>query len=143
MQKKIDMLFLQYMNYFEKILGIRTKHCFTYGNFIIFVVSKEFISQAIGIGGANVKKLAFKIRRKVRIVPAPDGIEDLESFVAAVISPVRFRNIKVDVENNEKVVTIYATQEARAMIFGRKKQRLEELENILDDYFSIKKVKLA
>ena len=143
MQKKIDMAFLQYMNYFEKILGIRTKHCFAYGNFIIFVVSKEFISKAIGIGGANIKKLAYKIRRKVRVVPAPESINDLEPFVAAIVSPIRFRNIRLEFEDGEKVVTIYAPRESRAMIIGRNKQKLEELKNILDDYFSIKKIRLA
>ena len=143
MQKKIDMAFLQYMNYFEKILGIRTKHCFSYGNFIIFVVSKEFMSKAIGIGGANIKKLAYKIRRKVRVIQAPESIDDLESFVAAIVSPIRFRNIKLEFENGEKVITIYAPREAKAMIIGRGKQKLKELENILDEYFSIKKIKLG
>lgn len=143
MQKKINMLFLQYMNCFEKVLGIRTKHCFPYGNYIIFVVSKEFISKAIGIGGGNIKKLGYKIRRKVRVVPAPESITDLESFIAAIISPIRFRNIKINEENGEKEIIIYAPTQSRAMIIGRNKQRLEELKKILDEYFNIKKIRLA
>jgi NusA-like KH domain protein len=130
------------MNCFEKVLGIRTKHCFAYGNFIIFVVSKEFMSNAIGIGGANIKKLAYKIRRKVRVIQAPESIEDLESFVAAIISPVRFRNIKLEFENGEKIITIYAPRESKAMIIGRGKQKLEDLKKILEEYFSIKKIKM-
>ena len=142
MQKKIDMLFLQYMNYFEKILGIRTKHCFPYGNYIIFVVSKELISKAIGIGGANVKKLAFKIRRRVRIISLPESIDDLESFVASIVSPIRFRKIKLEIKDNEKEIIIYADKQSRAMIIGRNKLRLEELKKVLDEYFSIKKIRL-
>ena len=52
--------------------------------------------------------------------------------------PVRFREIKLE----EDMITINATTQNKASLIGRDKVRLKEMENILEQYFEIKKLRI-
>jgi len=139
MGKTIGMQFIQYMAFFEKIIGLRTVHCFSYNNVIIFVVKPRIVARAIGENGFNIKKLASKLKKKIKIVPAPSGIKDAEKFIAAIVYPVKFK--KLLIQNREAIIT--ASPQSRAMLIGRNKARLEELQNIMKEYFGINKLKIV
>ena len=47
MPRTLDMQFIRYMNLFTKVSRVRAKHCFSYNNMIIFVVSKFAVAKAI------------------------------------------------------------------------------------------------
>jgi transcription antitermination factor NusA-like protein len=126
------------MNFFEKFIGLRTKHCFSFNGTLFFVVKPNFVAKAIGENGINIRKLALKLRRRIRIIAAPSSIADAEKFVASLVYPVQFK--KFSIQGGEACIT--ASQQSRAMIIGRNKTRLAELEKILDEYFNIKKLKL-
>lgn len=138
MGKTIGMQFIQYMNFFEKCIGLRTRHCFSYNGIIFFVVNPGFVTRAIGRDGINIKELAMRLRRKVRIVAAPSGLRDAEKFVASLVYPIQFK--KFSIEGEEACLS--ASQQSKAMIIGRNKVKLAELENILKEYFNIKKLRL-
>ena len=139
MVKTIGMQFIQYMNFFERIIGLRTRHCFLYNECIIFVVPHNLVARAIGIGGSNIKKLAIRLRRRVKIIASPSGIEDAEKFIASIVFPVRFKSLRI--ENDEMIIN--ASTQSRAMLIGRNKTRLEDLQRIVKEYFNIKKVRLV
>lgn len=138
MGKTLEIQFIQYMNFFEKIIGLRTKHCFSFNNTLFFVVTPNCVSRAIGENASNIKRLAEKLRKKVRIIAAPSSAEDAEKFVTSLVYPIKIKRFVV--EGNE--ASIIAPREARAMIIGRNKVKLAELENILKEYFGIKRLKL-
>lgn len=140
MAKTIDMLFIQYINLFERIVGVRTKHCFVYNGIVFFVVQQEFLSRAIGENGLNVRKLAEKLRKKIKIIPAPDGIKDIEKFISSIVYPIQFKRATYNEEGKE--VTIEAPLQSRAMLIGRDRKKQEELLKILEDYFGTKKIKI-
>ena len=136
MKKTLNMQFIRYANLFGKITRIRTNHCFEYNNTIIFAVPRSFVGKAIGRDTINLKKLNSIIRKKIKIVPIPKGIEDIENFVSVIVNPVRFKGIDI----KESTAIINASNQSKAALIGRNKVRLEEMQNILEQYFGIRKV---
>jgi NusA-like KH domain protein len=136
MVKVLDMQFIRYANLFERVTRIRTNHCFSYNNTVIFAVPRNFVMQAIGRDNINLKKLSGIIGKRIKIVAIPHGIEDIENFVSIITYPIKFKAIDV----KETDVIINADAQSKASLIGRGKIRLEEMQNILEQYFGIKKV---
>ncbi|MBT4136011.1 hypothetical protein HOD75_01445 [archaeon] len=138
MVKVLDMKFIRYANLFNKITHVRSNHCFEYNNNIIFVVPRKFVAKSIGADNRNLEKLNHVIGKRIKIVAIPQGKEDIENFVTIITRPVKFRGIEI--KDSEAIITA-ATQNKAALI-GRNKVRLEEMQNILGQYFNIRKVRV-
>jgi len=136
MVKVLDMQFIRYANLFERITKIRTKHCFSYNSTILFVVPRKFVSKAIGFNNQNLRRLSEILKRKIKIVPAPLGVDDIENFVSVIVHPIRFKAIEV----RDRKAIISAGNQSKAALIGRYKRRLEEMQNILHQYFGITNV---
>lgn len=136
MVKVLSMQFIRYINLFTRVTNIKTNHCFEYNNAIVFAVPRSLVTKAIGQNNSNLRTLSEIIRKKIKIVAIPNGIEDIENFVSVITYPVRFKSIEV----NEDGAIINANNQSKASLIGRDKRRLEEMRNVLDQYFGIKKV---
>lgn len=132
------MQFIRYINLFNKISGVRTKHCFDYNSHLIFLVPKKLIAKSVGEEGKNIRKMNKILGKKIKIVKLPGGLWDIEEFVSDIVHPIQLKNIEV--KNNE--VVINAGQHKAALI-GRKKARLEEMKKIIAQYFGMKNIKIA
>lgn len=122
---------LMYLNLFDKITRVRTRFCFKYNETIYFCVPRSLISRAIGEGGRNVRKMSEMLRKKIRIISVPGGIEDARSFIQSVVNPVTFKG--VEVRDNEIIVN--ASTQSKASLIGRNKRRLLEMQKIIKDFF--------
>jgi len=138
MVRVLDFKLIRYANLFNRITRVRSNHCFLYNNMIVFVVPRSFIPQAIGQDNKNLKRLSEITKKRIKIVAIPRGKEDIENFVSMIVSPVKFRSIEI--KNDEAVIT--ATLQNRAALIGRGKCRLEEMQDILGQYFGIRKVRV-
>jgi len=127
----IDMQDIRYINLFSKITRINTRFCFRYNEYVIFCVPKQLISKAVGEKGKNVKKISEILKRKIKIIPIPKGIEHSRSFIEAVINPITFKNLEL--KNNEFVLT--AGSQSKAALIGRNKRRLYEMQKIIKSFF--------
>ena len=130
--KTIDMQLIRYLNLFEKITRIRTKYCFFYNNTIVFLVEPRFVAMAVGDSGKHVKKLAEILGKKIKIVSIPNGDKDIENFIAALVDPIQFNSLEVT--SNE--VIINAGRQSKAILIGRNKTRLMEIQKIIKQYFN-------
>lgn len=139
MERTLDMQFMRYLNLFEKITQVRIQHCFSYNSAIIFVVPEGIMARAISEGGRNIKKLSEILGKRVKVIAKPEGRQDLERFILAVVHPVKFKNIEIQQDN----LVINAGRQSKAALIGRNKVRLEEMKNILESYFGIKDVRIA
>lgn len=133
---KLDIKKIQYMNIFEKVIGVKANSCFTYSSIIIFTVPKQMVTRAIGKKAINVNKLTTRLNKKVRIVAKPTSKADIGSFINVIIFPHKYR--KLSIENNELI--IFSIMREKAALIGREKRRLKELSEILNRFFDIKKV---
>jgi len=138
MIKVLDMKFIRYANLFNKITRIRSNHCFEYNNTIVFAVPKKFVLKAIGKNNINLEKLNNIIGKRIKIVAIPDGREDIEDFVSIITRPIKFKAIEI--KENEAIIS--AGAHSKASLIGKNKSRLLEMQNILEQYFNIKKVRI-
>lgn len=138
MVKTLDMRFIRYANLFNKVTKIRTNHCFQYNNTIVFAVPRKFVMKAIGRDNSNLERLNKITYKKIKIVAVPNSREDIENFVSVIIKPIQFKTIEVI--DNEAIIS--ASAQNKASLIGKNKSRLEEMKNILEQYFGIKKIRI-
>jgi len=131
MVNTIDMKDMRYLNLFEKITHIRTRFCFSYNDTLIFCVPRPLISKAIGEGGKNIRKIHGIIRKRIRVIPSPEGIEDAKIFITNVVEPVQFKEMEI----KEGAITINAGSQSKAALIGRNKRRFLEMQKIIRSYF--------
>lgn len=124
---------LRHLNLFSKITKISTRYCFSYNNILMFCVPKFKISQALGKGGENLKKISDILKKRIRILPTPRGIEDAETFIQGIINPVVFNSIEI--KDNE--IIINAGSQSKAALLGRNKRRLLEMQKIVKEFFGV------
>lgn len=138
MIKVLDMRFIRYANLFNKYTRIRTNHCFEYNNTIIFVVPRGLVLKALGPNNINIERLSQVIAKRIKVIATPNGKEDLRSFVSNITRPVRFKSIEI--KDDEAIIN--AGTQSKASLIGKEKVRLQEMENILGQYFGVKKVRI-
>jgi len=138
MVKILDMQFIRYANMFENVTRIKTNHCFEYNNTIVFVVPKKLVSRAIGQNNSNLEKLGRILGKKIKVISEPQGKEDLETFVSLLVRPIRVKGIEI----KEGEATINTNPQSKASLIGKGKVRLSEMENILGQYFEVRKVRI-
>lgn len=102
-----------------------------YNKTLFFAVPKNLLNKALGEQGRNVKRMSEILGTKVKIIPSPRGIVDVKSFIENLIKPITFKSL--DIRGNEMIIT--AGPQNKAMLIGRNKQRLIELQRIVEDYF--------
>lgn len=137
----IDMEDIRYLNLFGKITNVRTRFCFKYNRVIIFCVPRKLVSKAIGENGKNMKKINAIIGKKVKVVSSPEKsyeIKGVKKFIEDVVSPLTFKDLNFD--GNEIILT--AGNQNKAILIGRNKKRLFELQKISRNYFG-KELKLV
>ncbi|MBM3234159.1 hypothetical protein FJZ19_03620 [Candidatus Pacearchaeota archaeon] len=126
--KTLDMRFIRYLNLFEKVTRVRIQDCFSYNNIIIFCVPYHLIHRAMGEGNKNIRILSEILEKKVRIIPLPRNPGE---FISKIVAPVKFKSLEV----NDKEIIINAGKQSKAALIGRNKARLEELGNIIREYY--------
>ena len=138
MIKTLDMQHMRYINLFRKISGVSPKHCFIYNSGLVFVVPEELLKKAMGTNGKNLKEMGEVIGKKIKVVLAPNGIEDAEKFVSTIVYPIEIKGVEIQ----EGLLVINAGNQSKAMLIGRNKTRLEEMKKIIKGYFG-KEVKVV
>ena len=131
MMKTINMQDMRYLNLFGKITRVSTRFCFKYNENIMFCVPKSLISKAVGERGRNIKEISEILRKRIKVVPSPQGIQDVRNFIGAIIKPVTFKDLEV--KDNEIILT--AGSQNKAALIGRNKRRFLEMQKIVKDYF--------
>lgn len=132
MANVIDMQDMRHLNLFERVTRISTRFCFRYNETIYFCVPKPFIQRAVGENGSNIKRLSEILRRRIKIIPIPNGVEHARQFIEAIVSPVEFKDLEVT--PNEIILTAGSVQ-TKATLMGRNKKRLLEMKKIIKDFF--------
>jgi len=131
MVQTLDMKTLRYLNLFNKITRVHTRFCFMYNETLFFCVPKQLLSQAIGEGGRNVRKINEITNKRVKIVINPLGLNDAKRFVTSIVSPVEFKDLTL--EGDE--INITAGRNNKAALIGRNKRRFLEMQRIVHDFF--------
>ena len=125
---------MRYINLLDRASRVRTNRCFVYNNTIFFAVPRNLVSRALGPAAINVRKIQENLGRKIRIVAEPEGAWDAKRFVGDLVSPNKFKSLEI--KDNLIILTAGSSQN-KAILIGRNKKRLEELDSILQDIFGM------
>ena len=123
---------MRYINLLDRASQVKTKQCFVYNNTIFFAVPRQMVSKAIGPAALNVKRIQENLGKKVKIIPAPDGLEDAKVFIHNLVFPNKFKSLEI--KDNSLILTAGSNQN-KAVLIGRNKRRFEELQKIIQDIF--------
>ncbi len=133
MVNTIDMQDLRRLNLFRKITKLETRFCFSYNEILMFCVPRRDVSRALGKNGENLKRMSDILKKRVRIVTLPRGVEDIKPFIQSIIAPVGFKEIEITSDE----VIVNAGSENKAALLGRNKRRLNEMKKIIKDFFKL------
>ena len=122
---------MRYLNLFNKITNMNTRYFFKYNEMLVFAVPKNLVKRALGKDAENIREIGKTLRKKIRIVPIPEGTEDAKDFFEKIVDPVSFKDIEI--KNDEIIIT--AGNMNKAALIGRNKRRLMELQKISRDFF--------
>lgn len=126
------------MKLFENITRAKIKDCIIDAEKITFVVLPGELKTGLGKNAANIKKLAEKFGKKIRIVEFKDSMLEL---IKSFINP-----LKVDaIHEEENVVILESTDtKTKGLIIGRAAKNLRALEENIKRYFpDLKEIKVV
>lgn len=128
----LDMQDIQYLNLFSKITGVNSKYCFSYNNMLVFLIPIKFISKALGPNNSNLRKMSDLIRRRIRVVAEPTEDAHVKKFIENIVSPITFKDLQI---TNDEIILNAGTKDSKAMLIGRNKVRLAEMQKIIKNLF--------
>lgn len=142
MTTTIDMRLMRYINLFSKISRVSTTKCSVYNDHIIFAVPESQVSQAIGLGAINVRRMREILGKKVRIVVMPESPEnkqEIAKFISGIVEPMEFNKIEI----NDGEIVVSAGRQSKAALIGRNRIREQELSNIVKNFLHIPKLRIT
>ncbi|MDP2672706.1 MAG: hypothetical protein Q8O84_02755 [Nanoarchaeota archaeon] len=131
MTSTLDMQDLRYLNLFAQITRVNTRYFFEYNNMLVFCVPRKLVKQALGENAENLKKMSGIVGKRIRVVAQPDGIEDAKEFIERIVSPLTFNDLEIT--TNEIIMN--AGRMNKALLIGREKRRLIEMQKIVKSFF--------
>ncbi len=123
---------IRHLNLFNKITHVNTRFCFPYNNSIIFCVPRGQLSRALGEEGKNIYELKRLLGKRIKVIPQPLGIQDAKQFIINIVRPVTFKGMEI---HDKEIVITAGGMQNKAMLLGRNKQRLLEMQEIVKDFF--------
>jgi len=127
----INMQDMRHLNLFSQVTRINTRFCMNYNDTIIFCVPRELVMRAVGEEGRNIKRISEILKKRIRVIPSPRGIQDIKQFIENIVRPVTFKEL----EMNGREIILTAGSQNKAALIGRNKRRLLELQKIVKDFF--------
>ena len=133
-----DANILGIMKLFENLTHSRIKDCIVEPEKLIFIVETGELRKALGKGAENVRKLAEKFGKKVKIV---EYNTDLLKLITAFIHP-----LKVDAMHEEDGVVVLESTDTKTkgLLIGRAAKNLRQLEDYIRRYVpALKEIKVV
>lgn len=137
MNIKFDRKSIVLMGSFEATTKAKLKDFYESDEQLLFIVLPGELYKAVGKNGINVKKLANKFKKRIKIV---EFSPEVEQFITNYIYPLKATAIKVA----DKIVTIEGEDvKTKGLLIGRNASNLRRLESIVKRHFDIVEIKVV
>lgn len=135
---KLNLETIGQINLFEKLTGARVKDRWQENEFLVFLVEEGNIRKALGSDNSNLRKAESIFKKRIKIIAFSD---DVCRFVSNLIYPNKADNIKQD---GNDVVIYCKDVKLKGRIFGRDRENLKRINDIVKRYFSsVNEVRIA
>ncbi len=121
---------IDYINLFETLTKATVKDCFVDNN-VLFIINEGYIGRAVGKKGKNVSMISRLLKKRIKLVEFNNNVE---VFIKNLIYPIQGKIYK----DNNLVCIELSNSNDKAIILGRNKKNLYELQNIVNKYFDVK-----
>jgi len=136
MKIKYDLDSMRLISLFETLTKANVKDSFELDGTLIFVVDQKYVGMAIGKNGVNVKNLAFKLKKPVKIVGFN---EDVCQFVRNFIHPIKADEVKCEEKN---IMITGSDTKSKGLIIGRDRKNINNLLSVVKRHFDIEKIEV-
>lgn len=138
MQKRIKLSLddIGYISLFENTTHAKVKDCFLNEkkDKITFVVNEGQAGIAIGKGGANIKNLENKLKKKIEVI---EFSEDPLKFVTNIFRPIKVSNSYVSEKSSgEKILHASLSKDN----IGMMKAKMKKVKDLLAKYYQFSDV---
>lgn len=128
---------IEFINLFERVTKARVKDCLIEDGKVIFIVEEGQVRKSLGKDNINLEKIKRLTRKEIQVIGFSSN---LVKFINNLLYPVRADNISVE----DKVVLISSKDpRTKGKIFGRSKERLKWINDVVKKYFDIEEVKVV
>src|SRR5512143_2819834 len=118
---------------FEKITHVMPSDYLSTETSIIFLVSHDSLSKAIGKQASNIRKLAVVFRKRVIIVADSD---EPEGFVRNFFGNIAIHDIEIRDVMGEKNIMLTIDEKDRGIAIGRDGERIKAAKSFLKKKFN-------
>lgn len=130
---KLTLKTISHITLFENVTGAKVKDCIQKDNGLIFIIEEGSIQRA----ARGLRKVEHMLKKPVKII---GHSEDLKKFITNLIYPEEPDNIRQD----EKIIYIETKDnQTKGRIFGRSRERLQWINELVKKYFDIDEVRVA
>jgi transcription termination/antitermination protein NusA len=133
---KISQEALSYITLFENISRAKIKDCLAEGENLIFIVEEGNVKKALGPNNKNLHKIERMTKKQVKIYGFSS---EPVKFIKNLLYPIRVDEVEIV----GKILKIIASDSrAKGKIFGRERENLKRLTQIVKKYFDIEEIKV-
>ena len=122
---------IQKITLFQNLTKSKVKNLLDEEKLIIIVEQGE-VGKAIGERGKNAKMIERLMHKKIRII---EFNNDPIKFINNFIYPIKIENITL---NNDTIEIKAEDRKTKGLLIGRERKNLNELGNLVKDYFNLK-----
>ena len=122
------------INLFESLTGAKAKDCLNENGKIIFLVEEGNVKRALGKNGSNIRRISNLLKKEAVIIAFSN---DVCKFVSNLIYPNRADEIVLE---GETVIVRVSDSVTKGRIYGRSRENLKRINQIVKNYFKIKEV---
>ncbi len=133
---KYDLQLIGFITTFENLTRASVKDAFLDKHHqLVFVVKQGEAGKAIGKHGSMIRKVSYLLKKKIKIIEYNDNVIE---FVKNAIDP-----LKASLEEDGDTIILHAdSTQTKAMLIGRNRENLEQLNALVQRYFPTKHVKV-
>lgn len=127
---KLTLDSIQNINLFEKITSSKVKDCYEDGSDLVFLVEEGGIKKA----ALKLPKLKTLFKKEIKIIGfSPDPVK----FINNLLYPTKVKSIKL--EDDNVIISCFDTK-SKGKVFGREKENLSKITDLLRKYHKVKTV---
>jgi N utilization substance protein A len=128
---KLDAKTIANITLIESITGAAVKDVFEDDNIINIIVEEGNVKKALGYENKNLKKIQYLLKKNIKIIGFSNNPE---RFINNLLYPIKTKKVEI----RDKIMHITAQDTlTKGKIFGRSKENLKKIKEIVTKYFDV------
>ena len=135
---KLDQKLIGFITLFENLTRAKVKDAFfDQKDRVVFIVNEGDAGKAIGKYGSNIKRISNMIKKNIKIIEFNGNVIE---FIKSIVDPIKADSYEL----KDNIVIIKSKDlHTKAVLIGRDRRNLIELNSLVKRYFNNIEVKVG